>query len=71
MNFTRVDFPPDQDRSHWRACFLVNDNWDDFSFKTSFSSVLFDDAGIRHDLGGVRILKRGLTSGRVPLPKRR
>jgi hypothetical protein len=30
--------------------------------------VLFDEAGIRHELGGVRILKRGLTSGRVPLP---
>jgi len=68
MLFNRVDYPPDQDRSHRQACFLVNDNWDDFTFKTSFSSVLFDEAGVRHELGGVRILKRGLTSGRVPLP---
>jgi ABC-type transport system involved in cytochrome c biogenesis ATPase subunit len=68
MRFDRVDYPPDKDRTHQQTCFLVNDNWDDFTFKTSFSSLLFDESGVRHELGGVRILSRGLTSGRVPLP---
>jgi ABC-type transport system involved in cytochrome c biogenesis ATPase subunit len=70
MQFNRVDYPPDRDRTDRQTCFLVNDNWDDFTFKTSFNSFVFDEAGICHDLGGVRILNRGLTSGRVPLPQR-
>src|ERR1700730_8196178 len=68
MQFTRTDYQPDDSKGHSSVCYLINDNWDDFSFKTIFSVVLYDHEGARHDLGPVRILKRGLESGRVPLP---
>src|SRR3954468_7227643 len=68
MKFFRVDNGPSDNKRAQSACYLVNDNWDDFSFKTMFGAVLFDDEGIRHDLGSVRILKRDLKRGRVPLP---
>jgi hypothetical protein len=47
---------------------LVDDNWDDFSFKTLSSAILFDEDGVRHDLGGIKILSRGLKNGRGKLP---
>lgn len=69
MRFRRVDSHPSGDAGR-SVCFLVNDNWDDFSFKTSFSSILFDAESVRHELGGVRILPKGWRGGRVPLPPR-
>ena len=66
MRFRRVDTIPSSGTAK-EACYLINDNWDDFSFKTSFDSVLMDSNGERHDLGGVKILKRGMTGGRVPV----
>ncbi|RED25543.1 putative AbiEii toxin of type IV toxin-antitoxin system [Rhodopseudomonas thermotolerans] len=69
MRFRRVENFPGTS-AHKGTCYLVNDNWDDFSFKTSFDSILLDAAGDRRDLGGVKILKRGMTGGRVPLDDR-
>lgn len=68
MKFLRVDYPPDEDKKVRRTCYLVNNNWDDFGFKTSFQSFLFDDDGQRHELGYVKILQKGMKSGYVPLP---
>jgi hypothetical protein len=70
MKFVRSDPDPSESRRIPSVCYLVKDNWDDFTFKTTFVAVLFDDDGIPHRLGGVKILKRGLESGRVPLPDR-
>ena len=69
MRFRKVDDFPGSSALRG-TCYLVNDNWDDFSFKTSFDSILLDAAGERRDLGGVKILKRGMTGGRVPLADR-
>jgi predicted ATPase len=66
MRFRRVDSYPGQNAVN-RTCYLVNDNWDDFSFKTSFVSILVDSSGEKHDLGGVKILNRGMVGGRTPL----
>lgn len=68
MKFLRTSQEPAENKEANSVCFLINDNWDDFGFKTSFIAVLFDAEGLRHNLGGVRILRRGQKEGRVPLP---
>lgn len=35
--------------------YLIDDNWDDFSFRTSFKAVVFDEQKIKHDLGIIKI----------------
>jgi hypothetical protein len=67
MRFVRADYPPDN-ASYKNVCYLINDNWDDYRFKTSFSSILFDRHGQRHELGGIKILPKGWEKGRVPVP---
>ena len=68
MKFLSVDKPPRDSAAASETCYLVNDRWDDFSFKTTFAAILFDVDGVRHELGGLRILSRGLKHGRVDLP---
>jgi ABC-type transport system involved in cytochrome c biogenesis ATPase subunit len=46
-----------------RQCFLVTDNWDDYSYKTAFSIVYLDGDGSRHDIGAIKIMRRGMTHG--------
>lgn len=48
-----------------RAAFLVKDYWDDwFSFRTMFSLWIFDEHGVRHRLGSVKIGQHGLLPSR-------
>ncbi|MBT1827777.1 MULTISPECIES: AAA family ATPase [Enterobacter] len=35
--------------------YLIDDNWDDFSFRTTFKSVVYDEENKRHDLGILKI----------------
>lgn len=35
--------------------YLITDNWNDFSFVTSFGVIAFDEKGVEHNLTGVRI----------------
>ena len=37
------------------TAFLIIDNWDDFSFETTFALVVFDEQGKRKDIGIVKI----------------
>ena len=37
------------------TAFLIIDNWDDFSFETTFALVVFDEQGNRKDIGVVKI----------------
>ena len=37
------------------TAFLIIDNWDDFTFKTTFALVVFDEQGNRKDIGIVKI----------------
>ncbi|MBZ5612830.1 MAG: ATP-binding protein [Acidobacteriia bacterium] len=46
-------------------CFLVDDNWDDFGYKTLFHLIYFDEKGSRRELGLLKIMKRGMKLGRV------
>lgn len=49
--------------------FLVRDNWDDYGFKTSFALVYFDDEEERHDIGEVKIMTAGMSTGYVDMPE--
>lgn len=53
-----------------RLCaYLIDDNWDDFTYKTTFALAVFDAKGKRHDLGLVKIGHPKVASGqRVDLP---
>lgn len=41
--------------SSFNTAYLNIDLWDDFTFKTQFFLVVFDEKGIRHDIGTVKI----------------
>ncbi|MEZ8042175.1 AAA family ATPase [Vibrio sp. 10N.286.46.A8] len=45
------------------SVFLVEDNWDDFGFKTIFFIKVFDENGTFHDLGTVKIGHVGQSEG--------
>lgn len=47
---------------HDWSVWLDEDNWDDHNFKTTFTVRLFSPDGVRHDLGSVKIGKRGFPS---------
>lgn len=47
--------------------FLVRDNWDDYGFRTNFALVYFDRDGTRLDIGDVKIMQSGMTSGYTPI----
>jgi len=40
--------------------YLRTDNWDDFSFKTTFSLLVTDKEGVLHEIGGVKIGQFGM-----------
>ena len=46
---------------------LVQDNWDDYGYKTTFSAGLHLSANNVVELGAVKILKEGQTEGYTPL----
>ncbi|TCM68450.1 ABC transporter family protein [Acinetobacter calcoaceticus] len=43
--------------------YLKVDNWNDYSFRTQFAVKLFDQDGVSHDLGDVKIGYKGQTEG--------
>ncbi|WP_372350189.1 AAA family ATPase [Streptomyces sp. KL116D] len=45
---------------------LIADRWDDFGFATLFYLVIYDEHGVRHDIGEVKIGRRGMRP-RFPL----
>ena len=48
---------------------LVQDNWDDFGYKTTFYATLNLSQGETIDLGNVKILEESQTGGYTPLPR--
>ena len=57
----------DRDLSGAEVCFLLRDNWDDYSYKTTVSLVYFDSEGERHDIGNVKIMGADMESGYTEL----
>lgn len=49
---------------------LGYDNWDDwFEFETTYNVFLFDEAGKRHHLGGIKVGETAQTNRRASLPR--
>src|SRR5690349_21596059 len=67
MDFRVVPYSGSRNLASADQCFLISDSWDDFSYKTTFQVVYFDNTGERHDIGSVKIMQRGMTHGRVPV----
>ena len=49
------------------TCYLLTDNWDDYSYKTSFVLIYFDGEGTRHDIGPTKIMRRGMGHGNTDI----
>ncbi|OPF90197.1 AAA family ATPase [Rhodopseudomonas palustris] len=65
MFFTIVDDLREVPAGARSAAFLVTDYWDDwFSFRTMFGLWLFDEEGVRHRVGSVKIGQHGLRPSR-------
>ncbi len=66
-HISRSTWVPDQGRL---VAYLKEDNWDDFTFKTLYSLTIFDDKGVKHDIGGIKIGYFGQESGsKTEIPK--
>ncbi len=67
MQFTVIPYSRssrvERDIAGGRQCFLVTDNWDDYSYKTAFSLIYLDGDGTRHDIGAVKIMQRNMRHG--------
>jgi hypothetical protein len=48
---------------------LIQDNWDDYGYKTTFHAVLHLSADDQVDLGDIKILRKDQTKGFTELPK--
>jgi hypothetical protein len=68
MQFIHIDRGARRTTSGRNQAFLIDDGWDDYSFKTLFDLVVFTPEGQRIELGGIKLFKRGLQSGRVSVP---
>lgn len=52
------------------SVYLRADNWNDYSYRTFYQIILFDENGIKHDLGYIKIANFGQTTeSRIELPK--
>ena len=49
---------------------LVQDNWDDYGYKTTFQVTLHMSADESYDLGSIKIIQAGRSGGYTDMPKR-
>jgi ABC-type multidrug transport system ATPase subunit len=49
--------------------FLVSDNWDDYTYKTTFTLLVVDHRGKRHRIGTVKIAQQGMGRGHPDIPR--
>lgn len=48
---------------------LVQDNWDDFGYKSTFHAYLFISPNTKIDLGNIKIIQASLTGGYTEMPE--
>ena len=61
MKFTVIPYGDMIPQSGQDMAFLLADNWDDFfEFCTLHSLIIFDDKGVRHKVGEVKIGQFGM-----------
>ena len=53
VRFTIIPYAGRRQRERAGAsqCFLISNNWDDYSYKTTFTLICFNADGVRHDIG--------------------
>lgn len=56
--------------SRYPHAVLVQDNWDDYGYKTTFHVTLHMSADESYDLGNIKIIETGRTSGYTEMPRR-
>lgn len=49
---------------------LVQDNWDDYGYKTTFRVMLHISANESHDLGNIKIIEADRTGGHTAMPRK-
>jgi ABC-type transport system involved in cytochrome c biogenesis ATPase subunit len=47
------------------VCFLIDDGWNDYGYKTLFRLVYFDKTGTRRELGELKVMRLGMDTGQV------
>ncbi|GIF16613.1 AAA family ATPase [Actinoplanes teichomyceticus] len=55
MRFTQIDNARATLPTTPRQAYLVKDGWNDYGYVTMFQLIVVDDAGVRHDLGSIKI----------------
>lgn len=66
VKFRSVDLPM---MNHYPQVVLVQDNWDDYGYKTTFRVTLHMSSDKSIDLGNIRIIEAGRTSGYTDMPE--
>lgn len=66
VNFRSGDSPSP---TQYPYAILVQDNWDDYGYKTTFHVTLHLSADENHDLGSIKIIQADRTSGYTDMPR--
>src|SRR6266852_583628 len=70
MKFVRTSVRKSRSLKDFNVCYLVDDNWDDYGYKTLFHVIYFDGEGVRSDIGDTKIMSRSMEPGHVELKNR-
>jgi predicted ATPase len=65
LTFRKVKYRGTVPNTGRSVAFLLEDNWDDYSFKTTFSLIVFDENGKQTPIGSVKIGIVGFEKGWV------
>lgn len=65
LTFKIIDHKTHPPQTGEMIAYLCEDNWDDYYFKTTFSLIVFDEYGAKHNIGNVKIGIAGLEKGWV------
>lgn len=70
LTFQVYNWPLRGTSKTWPKACLIDDNWDDYTFKTLFSLIVFDEDGVKREIGNIKIAKFGMEDGpaRTDLP---
>jgi hypothetical protein len=66
IKFSSGDSPT---TNHFPHAVLVQDNWDDYGYKSTFHVTLHISADERYDLGTIKIIEADRKSGYTKMPR--
>lgn len=65
LTFRKVKYGKNSPTTGKCVAYLVENNWDDYSFKTTFFLTVFDEYGKQHEIGSLKIGCVGFEKGWV------